>query len=229
MSESLKSIWNDINNCRKCPEVLFPLRPFLDSQELPVRYLLVALEPSVRKKPPSDWQEKRAEMALNFNSTGGDFAIRWAARKWLVDEGEGLYITDLAKCKIAVKDAPTTRELRFANCRQFLSREVALFSKTLTAIIPVGKESRRFCKEAKANEADWPRITRAVTHYGYRFAGTKACKADKKVDLTDAEWDAFREFVANKSSRPLCPGKRERAILSIYKKEFAKIRADVRQ
>jgi hypothetical protein len=160
MSESLESIWNDINQCSKhapdlckAAEVLLPLRPFLESQELPVRYLLVALEPSVRKKPPSDRQKKRAEMALNFNSTGGDFAIRSAARKWLVDEGEGFYITDLAKCKIAVKDAPPTRELRVENCRPFLSREVALFSKTLRAIIPVGKESRRFLQESKSKRS----------------------------------------------------------------------------
>ena len=93
----------------------------------------------------------------------------------------------------------------------------------------MGRKVVVFCKKAKANEAGWPQITSAVTHYAYRFAGTKACKADKKEDLTDAEWDAFREFVANKSSKPLCPGDRERGILSIYKKEFAKIRAGVKQ
>jgi hypothetical protein len=64
---------------------------------------------------------KIASGLKNFNSTGGDFAIRWAAHNWLVNRGkEAFLLTDLAKCPVAGKDVYDTVPRRYRNCRPFL-------------------------------------------------------------------------------------------------------------
>ncbi len=239
MAEPYKTLWTKINRCQVCKDderidaeirnrwktgAFLPL-PGIGPEPtgLPVRYILVAQEPSASwtKGSTEAAREKIAAGLRNFSSTGGDFAIRWAAQNWLVNKGKEAYLlTDLAKCSVWGNDVFDTMPRRYRNCSQFLNREVQMFLSTLRAIIPVGNEAYRWCiAEAERN---WPPVTKAVPHYAWRFPQA----TEEKKRLTKDEWDGFREFVREHSSRQIHD--RERKILAIYKFRFARIKAESR-
>jgi uracil-DNA glycosylase len=240
MIDSYDSLWAEISDCEVCKQderielriregwkqtAFFPFRGVgPEPGDLPVAYLLVAQEPSTGwVKKEMSLEEARAKARdggiRNFDVTGGDFAIRWAAHKWLVDKSkEAFLLTDLAKCSVTGNDVDDTMPRRYRNCRPFLNREVEMFLPGLRAIVPVGKAAYRWC--IAAAEPKWPPITDAVPHYAWRFP-----KGGDKVNKTD--WDEFRDFVTQRNpSRRVHD--RERQILGIYKVEFARINAKYR-
>jgi hypothetical protein len=240
MTESYESLWAEINHCDVCkhderiePEIrerwkkgaFLPL-PGVGPEPngLPVRYLLVAQEPSASwaKASMDTARKKIASGFRNFNITGGDFAIRWAAHKWLVDKGkEAFLLTDLAKCAVAGKDVYDTVPRRYRNCRHFLEREVDIFRSTLQAIVAVGKEAYRWC--IAAAEPNWPPIM-SVMHHAMRFPPLRQ-SSDNEGLPTEAE---FAKFV--KERNPTSTARlqeRELNILSVYKVRFAEIKLSV--
>lgn len=241
MAESYDSLWEEINRCDVCKnderielnirdcwnqEAFFPFRG-VDPEPpgLPVRYLLVAQEPSTGWTKGMSPVEARAKVGdgsiKNFNITGGDFAIRWAAHNWLVNKGEEAFLlTDLAKCSVAGDEVNDTRPRRYRNCRRFLTREVESFLSTLRAIVPVGKEAYRWC--IATAEPNWPPVTKAVPHYAWRFARSALKGMNNEGLPSEAE---FAEFVKdrNPTSRARLH-ERELNILSVYKGQFAEIK-----
>jgi len=239
MTETYETLWSEINDCEAWKNderielriregwkqsAFFPFRGVgPEPSDLPVAYLLVAQEPSTGWVKGLGLEEARAAVRdgaiRNFDVTGGDFAIRWAAHNWLVNRGkEAFLLTDLAKCSVAGEDVDYTMPRRYRNCRPFLNREVEMFLPKLRVIIPVGNAAYRWC--IAAAEPNWPRVTKAVPHYAWRFP-----KGGDAV--TEADWDEFRDFVKDRNpSRRVHD--RERHILSIYKGEFARINAEYR-
>ena len=239
MTESYESLWAEINRCDVCknderiePEIrdrwkkgaFLPL-PGIGPEPsgLPVVYLLVAQEPSASwTKGSIDVARKKiADGFRNFNVSGGDFAIRWAAHNWLVNKGEEAFLlTDLAKCSVAGDDVSDTMPRRYRNCRRFLNREVDMFLSTLRAIVPVGREAYRW--SIAAAEPNWPPVTKPVTHYAWRFPQ----RADNGKSPTEAELADFTDFA--KQRNPSCRlHEREQHILRVYRKQFAEIKARV--
>jgi uracil-DNA glycosylase len=234
MTESYESLWEEIHLCDICKNderiepgirngwkqgAFFPRRAVdPEPPDLPVRYLLVAQEPSAgRTKGNMDVAQKKIASGLkNFNCNGGDFAIRWAACNWLVNSGEAFLLTDLAKCAVTLDDAIMTRSQRYHNCRRFLNREVHSFR--LRVIVAVGKDAYRWCRQAM--ESDWPPV-RWVTHHLYRFPRPRA---DNEGLPTEAEFDKFVKE-RNPTSRARLH-ERELNILSVYKRQFAEIKAE---
>ncbi len=246
MSKSYASLWAEIDQCEACKNddridpkirdwwkqgVFFPLRGVgPEPCGLPVRYLLVAQEPSAAwAKGKMDVARKKVRDGFkNFNVTRGDFVIRWAAHNWLVNKAEeAFFITDLAKCTVAGKDARKTMERRYPNCHPFLHREVEAFLPTLRGIVPIGKEAYRWCIAAAG--PSWPRITTVrVTHYAYRFLRSQPKGADNEGLLTETEFAEFAEFV--KQHNPALSarlGQHERAGLARYKKQFTAVKAEL--
>ena len=241
MSKSYASLWAEIDQCEACKNddridpkirdwwkqgVFFPLRGVgPEPCGLPVRYLLVAQEPSAAwAKGKMDVARKKVRDGFkNFNVTRGDFVIRWAAHNWLVNKAEeAFFITDLAKCTVAGKDARKTMERRYPNCHPFLHREVEAFLPTLRCIVPIGKEAYRWC--IAAAEPSRPRITEWVMHYAWRFPPSLK-EADTEGLPTEAEFAEFVKQHNGPSSARL--GERERAVLALYKVQFAAVKAEL--
>lgn len=239
MTSSYDRLWTEINPCVACRydhRIAAGIRErwqsdtFLPYQGvgpepagLPVRYLLVAMEPSARPKRNKTraYMEKRiADGARNFR---GDHHIRWAAHHWLVNPGEAFLITDLAKCMVPTKDAGTTAPRRYANCWPWLSREIDLFKGTLRAVIPLGDQPHQWCLAFA--QKSWPTITEPVVHPAMRFTSWKAAEANYDAVPTDEEFAAFVKWCDPEGTPRL--DKRKRGLLARWNVQFAEMRASL--
>ena len=231
-------LWSGINRCVVCTEdrridpgirERWKAEAFLpypgvgpEPPGLPVRYLLVAMEPSARpkrKKTREYMQKKIAEGSRNFK---GDFHIRFAAHSWLVTKGtEGVVMTDLAKCMVRGKDAGPTASHRYTNCEPWFGREIELFRDTLRAIVPVGNAPHKWLR-AFAQDS-WPTITKPIVHPAMRFTKWKDGQAN--YDGLPNE-DEFRKFAhwCDPTGTPRL-GTRELRLLARWNVQFAEIRA----
>lgn len=235
-------LWqSEINPCRACiddrridPHIRerWEKEPFLpypgigpEPPDLPVRYLLVGMEPSLRPQRKKTREYMRNKIAGGSRNFKGDVHIRWAAHNWLVTKGEGAFVmTDLAKCMLPTKDADKTAPRRYANCWPWLGREIALFADTLRAIVPMGEEPYRWCL-AFAQES-WPTITTPIVHPGHRFVGWKDGQADYSGVPSEEEFTQFaQERDPGGTSHKL--DKRRRGLLARWNVQFAAIRNEL--
>lgn len=197
-----------------------------EPSDLPVRYLLVGMEPSLKPRKKKTRQFMLREIAEGSRNFKRDAHIRWAAHHWLVKKGEAFVMTDMAKCMLPTKAAVKTAPRRYANCLPWLEREIALFPR-LRAIIPLGKEPHRWLL-AFAQES-WPTVTRPIVHPGHRF--TKGWKRGEADYNRLPSGDEFAEFAKSCDPRAkphhLRLDTRRRGLLARWQVQFAEIRAEL--
>ena len=148
-----------------------PLPPDCDS----VRYVLVAQEPATGVGRTRAVREaKFSEGWTNFFSTAGDFTLQFAVENYLLERGEGYYLTNLGKCALPTqtgdgrRPADETRARRYANCASYLAAEIAHF-RGLRAIIAVGPLTRIYLDGFA--RPGWPMI-HDVAHHAPRVLRT---------------------------------------------------------
>jgi uracil-DNA glycosylase len=236
-SAAYDRLWSEINPCEKCKfdrrideriRERWRKEPFLPFQGvgpepagLPVRYLLVGMEPSARPKAKKTREYMQRKIANGTRNFKGDAHIRWAAHNWLVKKGaEAFVMTDLAKCMLPTKDAERTAPRRYANCWPWLGREIALYADTLRAIIPMGDEPHRWLL-AFAQES-WPMITKPIVHPAMRFKRWKDEEANDAGLPSDEEFHEFARWCDPKAKAHL--DKRTRGLLARWQAQFAAIR-----
>jgi hypothetical protein len=203
-----------------------------DRASVPVRYLLVAEEPSEGRFDDNLQKGMNAEEARNYGGTTAtksiDSALQFAAREWLCDPNETFLLTDMAKC--AVRDPqrePRKRmQYRWTNCAPFLRDEANLFD--LRAVIGVGGDAR-----AALSKRDWgphhPPFK--VTHWAARVDDKQALlTSDEERQVAGQTVEKYKAFM---DERRVMIGKEPKqqnigvsaiTTLAVYRKQFACIR-----
>lgn len=113
-----------------------PMRNFGPDRDLPVRYLLVGMEPSEGWSQRPKRQDRDPDESRNFGGLSHDGILQFAAREWLCRSDETFLATDMAKCPTRASIAGATQGYRWTNCAEHLEREAALFK--LRAVVTVG-------------------------------------------------------------------------------------------
>jgi hypothetical protein len=207
-----------------------------DRDGLPVRYLLVAMEPSARWVTRYVRNGKSLDDARNFGGAkpDGDSVLQFAAREWLCADKETFLLTDIAKCAVLnTKDHPAARTAswRWNNCAPIIRQEAALFH--LKAVVAVGSGVRDALRGR-----DW--VERQplfrVLHFSNVAASHRAtilgAEADRALDA-----DVVNRYRAFVRERRISLGHREekdgemrissgtRLLLAVYRKQLGDIKA----
>lgn len=229
--------WQRIGRCTRClddpvigpylsAEPLFipmPTAGALPDARKPVRYLVVAQEPSGSWARDNEQARKRmAAGLLCFMRSAGDFALQYALERWLIDPAQESYLlTDLAKCALRVKAADATRLRRYRNCAPFLRDEVAMYA--LRAIIAVG--SVAYASLLAQSEDGWPPIF-PILHYASRPVTWRRILG-KRRGLGAGTLRRLQELVDERTLagfRPRRVGAGHGDLLAIYREQLAQIR-----
>jgi hypothetical protein len=214
----------------------FPMRLFgADRAARPVRYLLVAMEPSAGWVKRYLKQGKSLADAVNFGGAkpGGDSVLQFAAREWLCSENETFLLTDIAKCAVInSKKLPAARTARWRwdNCGRILEQEAQLFQ--LKAVVAVGAAVREGLRDRK-----W--VDRLPVYRVLHFSNVAASHRDRILtsneeravdDPTVSRYCAFvRERQVALRARGVSDERirvsaSTRLLLAVYRKQFADIR-----
>jgi hypothetical protein len=202
-----------------------------DRASVPVRYLLVAEEPSEAGFDKKLEQGRDPEESRNFGGTtagrAGDSALQFAAREWLCGPDETFLLTDMAKC--AVRDARhesrDRHQYRWDNCAPILQNEAKLFD--LRAVIAVGGKAH-----GALREQSWVSGYRLfkVMHWAARAAHQeKVLESAADRTLTEETIERFAAFInerrvmVGKDPKELKIGRPARAMLVVYREQFAAI------
>jgi hypothetical protein len=214
----------------------YPMHNFgPDRASVPVRYLFVAEEPSEAGFDAKLQQGRNPEDSRNFGGTtagrAGDSALQFAAREWLCATDETFLLTDMAKC--AVRDArhePRERhQYRWQNCAPILQDEAKLFD--LRAVIAVGGKAH-----GALREQSWVTAHRLfkVMHWAARSAHQeKVLESAADRTLPKETVDRFeavineRRVMVGKQSKQLKIGRPAKAMLAVYREQFASIRREL--
>lgn len=216
----------------------FPMRNYgPDRHDLPVRYLLVGMEPSGGGYERQLAKGKDPRFARNFGATKPkqDSPLQFAAREWLCGTGETFLLTDMAKC--ATRDtkmlpAKVTQQFRWTNCASILEEEAALFS--IRAVIAVGGKVGLALRKRRWT-AHQPLF--AILHFSWRAAAFRkrmlATDAERSID--DDVVDRYRLFMQERRNLLKSQGDKRKSgvsripegaktLLAVYRKQFACIR-----
>lgn len=211
----------------------FPMHNFgPDRSSVPVRYLLVAQEPSEAGFDSRLQQGMDPEEARNYGGTTAtgsiDSALQFAAREWLCESNETFLLTDMAKCAVrdSRREPPGRRGYRWNNCAPFLRDEANLFD--VRAVIGVGGAARG----ALRDRAWGPRhLAFKVMHWAARDAHKKNLLASNEErhipDETVEKYRAFmneRRAMLGKEPKKQKVGESAITTLAVYRKQFACIR-----
>jgi hypothetical protein len=203
-----------------------------DRASLPVRYLLVAEEPSEAAFDAKLQKGVDPEESRNYGGTKAtgsiDSALQFAAREWLCGRNETFLLTDMAKCAVRSpqKESRDRMRFRWGNCAPFLRGEASLFD--LRAVIGVGGDAR----EALRGRTWGPRhLPFKVTHWAARVDDKKSLlsSSDERYipDETVEKYRAFmdeRRAVLGKGPKKQKIGLLPITTLAVYRKQFACIR-----
>jgi hypothetical protein len=211
----------------------YPMHNFgPDRASVPVRYLLVAEEPSEGGFDAKLQQGMHAEEARNYGGTTAtksiDSALQFAAREWLCDPNETFLLTDMAKCAVRdPQDEPKQRmKYRWKNCAPFLREEANLFD--LRAVIGVGGDAR-----AALRKRDWGPIHPAfrVTHWAAHAEDKQSLLAsDEERHIAEQTVEKYRAFMderrvmLGREPKPQKIGVNAITTLAVYRKQFACIK-----
>jgi uracil-DNA glycosylase len=211
----------------------YPMHNFgPDRVSLPVKYLLVAQEPSEARFDANLRKGAQPEEGRNFGGTKAagsiDSALQFAAREWLCDPSETFLLTDMAKCAVRnPREEPLDRRsYRWNNCAPFLRDEANLFD--LRAVIGVGGAARG----ALRGRAWGPRHPPfKVTHWAARAANKeKLLSPDEERAVSDETVEKYRAFMDERRAM-LGKGPKKQKIgvtamttLGVYRKQFGCIR-----
>lgn len=217
---------------RKQGRSFFPMRIFgPDRPGLPVRYLLVGMEPSESRFDRHLERGRKPEGAVNFGGSSmksKDSILQFSVREWLCEPGETFLLTDMAKC--AVRDAraePAARQrFRWDNCAGHLESEAALFD--LRAVIALGPAIRDALR--KRTWVQRQPLFR-VMHFASRaHQQHQVLTSDAERSIDDETVERFEAFVAerraavNNEPQRIKVSRAVRLLLAVYRKQFGCIR-----
>lgn len=193
----------DAQTIRTLGVSFFPMRVFgPDRDDRPVRYLLVAMEPSAGWVKRYLKKGKDLADALNFGGakSQGDSVLQFAVREWLCGDEETFLLTDIAKCAVrSTKEHPAsaTAPFRWRNCAPILEQEGALFH--LRAVIAVGKGVHDELR-SRAWIRRYPLFR--VLHFSNVAAGHRdrvlSSEAERRID--DETVERYRAFVRERQA-----------------------------
>jgi uracil-DNA glycosylase len=171
--ETFADIWADVATCTICRSdraiasmlAEEPFVPFLTRPPRPeqasVRFMLVGMEPGTGwTSSEADARDKIRRGARCFNTVVGDYALQYAAERWLLRPRDAYVITNLGKCCVGRAAATATRARRYLNCAQYLERELQLFQPT--ALIALGKEAKAVLDRRR--QRGWPLVFEVIHH-----------------------------------------------------------------
>jgi len=233
------ALWREIHTCRKCladpalspilktEPVFVPLPgPPARPDGFPVRYMLVAAEPSAAwALSAEDGRDKITRGFRNFMHSSGDFVLQYAAERWLVGAREAYVITDLAKCAMSIKAARAAGQRCYENCSAFLEREVALFQPK--AMIGVGQKAFGFLRgRPMAGVQIFGIVHYSVlgqVHWNQQLGGPNWREDLPPLETLQAFFDARRrESLALKDR--LTATEIDLKLLAVYRQQFSAIR-----
>lgn len=227
-------LWHEIQGCRRClaaasigprlrqEPVFIPVPlPAPRPPKAPIAYLLVAAEPSASwATSQADAESKIAAGFQNFTQWRGDFVLQYAVEHWLLGQGEGYAITDLAKCAMSLGAAKAVGTKCYDLCEPFLERELALLQPR--AVIAIGNKAGRRLK-ARALKP----LVFQIAHYsvlGQAHWPTIAPNAElPTVDDLQAFIDQRRTEIPMLSRRPMA-NEIDRRLLGVYRQQLSEIR-----
>ena len=214
----------------------FPMRPFgPDRDDRPVRYLLVAMEPSAGWVKGYLREGKDLAKARNFGGQDprGDAAVQFAAREWLCEPDETFLLTDIAKCAVLNTNehpASRTASWRYRNCAPILESEAGLFQ--LKAVIAVGSPVHDALRER-----EW--VGRQplfrVLHFSNVASSHRArlLTTDAERDVDEATVDRYRAFIRGRQAALRQHGPADATVnvsrsaqdlLAVYRKQLGAIK-----
>jgi hypothetical protein len=204
-----------------------------DRDSVPVRFLIVAQEPSEAGFDNKLQKGVDPEASRNYGGTAAtgsiDSALQFAAREWLCGPDETFLLTDMAKCAVrhARTEPPERQRYRWRNCDPFLHEEANLFPE-LRAIIGVGgKAHAALCKQ------DWGLTHEPfkVMHWAARDAHQeKVFELPEEREIGEETIERYRAFMnerrllIGKEPKHRKIGKPTKKMLAVYRKQFAAIR-----
>ena len=239
-NQAYQRLWQEIQGCRRCltapsigpllrkEPVFIPVPvPRPRPPKAPVTYLLVAAEPSASwATSQADAESKIAAGSRNFTQSrhAGVFVLQYAVEHWLLRQGEGYAITDLAKCAMSTAAATVVRTKCYELCAPFLERELALLQPR--AVIGIGKKVGGWLKERALSP-----VVFQIAHYS-RVAQAHWPKIDPsaalpRLDDFQAFIDQRRMEIPMRSPRPVATGIDLR-LLGVYRQQLSEIRRNVR-
>lgn len=214
----------------------YPMHNFgPDRASVPVRYLLVAEEPSGAGFGAKLRHGKNPEDSRNFGGTtagrAGDSALQFAAREWLCGPNETFLLTDMAKC--AVRDSRhesrERHQYRWQNCAPILQDEANRYD--LRAIVAVGGKAYAALRDRK-----WLADRRLFTvmHWAaWPAAQAKVLETAADRTLGDETIEGFQAFInerrvlLGKDPKQLKIGRPAKAMLAVYREQFRSIREEL--
>ena len=238
-AEAHDALWQEIHACRKClgdpallpilktEPVFVPLPgPPARPRGYPVRYILVAAEPSAAwALSADDGRDKIARGFRNFMHSSGDFVLQYAVERWLLGPREAYVITDVAKCAMSVKAARAAGQRCYEHCYAFLERERRLFQPK--AMIGVGQKAYKFLRNRPMTGVQVFGIVHysvlGQVHWNQQLGGS-----NWREDLPPLE--TLQEFFDARRRESLALKDRLRAreidlkLLAVYRQQFSGIR-----
>ena len=103
----------------------------------PVDYVLVAMEPSLEGWA-NDLVDAKKRINLGFRNFCGVWQLHYPVGKYLCQDGENFYLTDLAKGAMATGSPGAANEEKYDAWFPLLEKELALVAKPDAKIISVG-------------------------------------------------------------------------------------------
>ncbi len=105
--------------------------------QIPVDYVLVAMEPSL-KGWANDLEDARKRINRGFKNFCGVWQLHYPVGKYLCQDGETFYLTDLAKGAMATGSPGAANEEKYDAWYPLLEKELGLVAKPDAKIISVG-------------------------------------------------------------------------------------------
>ncbi len=147
----------------------------------PVDFILIAQEPAWGGHTPTgrrlpDWECVKDRENRNFCGSIYDFMFHFCVRKYLCEEDQTYYLTDLSKGAMSVKQATATSRETYKRWYPLLVEELNLMAKSEgTHIIAIGRKVQTFLrKRTEFERIDW------VSHYSrnatpYKIKAIQPC------------------------------------------------------
>jgi hypothetical protein len=99
------------------------------------KYCLIAMEPSMGRITPKEFQAQVNQGFKNFLYSEMDFILHYCAYTFLCDKSFAYQITDISKGAMKTKIASIQRKMRYANWLEILKQELEFFGNPRLATI----------------------------------------------------------------------------------------------
>ena len=165
-----------------------------------VDFVLVAMEPSTGGKddtqeyPCKETVHSRSNHWLNFAYSFEDYIVHYTVEKYLCAEGEGYYLTDLAKGWMPVKCAERDRTERWEEWFPLLKQELQLVANRQASIVAVGRDVEKFLIKKMNDLPKGLTLRSRILHYSQNAVSYRT----KKAEMHPERYGEFSKTVSFK-------------------------------